>query len=107
MLVSLALRSQLRVYNKSVTTAGMSLPLSLPLSNLFLERRDMKVSEIKSQLEFFTDTLFQAGYDMGWNSVVEELEQAADREWNIGNKTTAEVLRKAIKAFRSDYEDVA
>jgi hypothetical protein len=95
------------VYNESVTTAEMSLPLSPPLSNLFSERRDMKVSEIKSQLEFFTDTLFQAGYDMGWNSVVEELEQAADREWNIGNKTTAEVLRKAIKAFRSDYDDLA
>ena len=67
----------------------------------------MKVSEIKSRLDFYADALFQRGYDMGWNSVVEELEQAADREWNIGNKTTAEVLRKAIKAFRSDYEDVA
>ena len=67
----------------------------------------MKVSEIKSQLEFFTDTLFQVGYDMGWNSVLEELEQAADREWNIGNKTTAEVLRKSLNEFRKEFEDVA
>lgn len=67
----------------------------------------MKISEIKNQLDFFTDALFQRGYDLGWNSVLEELEQAADREWNIGNKTTAEVIRKAIKTFRSDYEDAA
>lgn len=67
----------------------------------------MKVSEIKSQLEFFTDSLFQVGYDMGWNSVLEELEQAADREWNIGNKTTAEVLRKSLSEFRKEFDDVA
>ena len=67
----------------------------------------MKVSEIKSQLEFFTDSLFQVGYDMGWNSVLEELEQAADREWNIGNKTTAEVLRKSLSEFKKEFEDVA
>lgn len=67
----------------------------------------MKVSEIKSQLEFFTDSLFQVGYDMGWNSVLEELEQAADREWNIGNKTTAEVLRKSLSEFKKEFDDVA
>lgn len=67
----------------------------------------MKVSEIKSQLEFFTDSLFQVGYDMGWNSVLEELEQAADREWNIGNKTTAEVIRKALKDIRGEFDNVA
>ena len=88
---------QLRFFRKSLSNWARQTHL----------QQNIKVSEIKSQLEFFTDTLFQAGYDMGWNSVVEELEQAADREWNIGNKTTAEVLRKAIKAFRSDYEDVA
>ena len=67
----------------------------------------MKVSEIKSQLDFYSDALFQTGYDMGWNSVIEELEQAADREWNIGNTTTADVLRKAIQAFRGEYDDAA
>lgn len=67
----------------------------------------MKVSEIKGQLEFFTDTLFQVGYDMGWNSVLEELEQTADREWNIGNQTTAEVIRKALKEIRGQFDDVA
>lgn len=67
----------------------------------------MKVNEIKTQLEFFTDSLFQAGYDMGWNSVLEELQQLSDREWNNGNKTTAEVIRKAVKEIRAeDWNDV-
>lgn len=67
----------------------------------------MKVNEIKNQIEFFTDSLFQAGYDMGWNAVLEELQQASDREWNIGNKTTAEVIRQAIKEIQEDWDDVA
>lgn len=67
----------------------------------------MKVSEIKGQLEFFTDALFQSGYDMGWNSVLEELEQHSDREWNIGNTTSAEIIRKAIREIRGDWDDVA
>ena len=67
----------------------------------------MKVNEIKTQLEFFTDSLFQVGYDMGWNSVLEELQQLSDREWNNGNKTTAEVIRKAVKGIRAeDWNDV-
>lgn len=67
----------------------------------------MKVNEIKTQLEFFTDSLFQVGYDMGWNSVLEELQQLSDREWNNGNKTTAEVIRKAVKEIRAeDWNDV-
>lgn len=67
----------------------------------------MKVNEIKTQIEFFTDSLFQAGYDMGWNSVLEELQQLSDREWNNGNKTTAEVIRKALKEIQEDWNDVA
>lgn len=67
----------------------------------------MKVNEIKTQIEFFTDSLFQAGYDMGWNAVLEELQQASDREWNNGNKTTAEVIRKALKEIQEDWNDVA
>ena len=67
----------------------------------------MKVSEIKGQLEFFTDALFQSGYDMGWNSVLEELQQHSDREWNIGNTTSAEIIRKAIKEIQGEWNDVA
>ena len=67
----------------------------------------MKVSEIKGQLDFFTDALFQTGYDLGWNSVLEELQQHSDREWNIGNTTSAEIIRKAIKEIQGEWNDVA
>lgn len=67
----------------------------------------MKVNEIKNQIEFFTDSLFQAGYDMGWNSVLEELQQLSDREWNNGNTTTAEVIRKALEEIQEEWNDVA
>ena len=67
----------------------------------------MKVNEIKTQIEFFTDSLFQAGYDMGWNSVLEELQQHSDREWNNGNTTSAEIIRKAIKEIQGEWNDVA
>lgn len=98
--------SQSRVYNETITTRQMCLPCVSALPTVDSERRDMKVSEIKGQLEFFTDALFQSGYDMGWNSVVEELQQQSDREWNDGNKTTAEVIRKALKQIQGDWDDV-
>lgn len=62
----------------------------------------MRVSEINQKIQFYNDQLFLAGYQMGWNSVIEQIEQDADREWNNGNRVTAEVLRKIAKGFRSD-----
>lgn len=85
----------------------MSLPSPSALSTVNSERRDMKVSEIKSKIEFFTDSLFQSGYDLGWNSVLEELHQLSDTEWNNGNKTTAEVIRKALKEIKGEWDDLA
>ena len=57
----------------------------------------MRVKEIKQQLEFHADALFQAGYDMGFNSVLAELDELSNKEWNIGNRVTAEVIRKVVK----------
>lgn len=57
----------------------------------------MKTDEIKQQVDFYVDALFQKGYDLGYKSVLEELEQMSDSHWNDGNKVTAEILRKAIK----------
>jgi hypothetical protein len=65
----------------------------------------MKIQEIKQQLEFYADTLFQAGWELGWNSVIDEINATSDKEWNIGNKTTAEVLRKLVKRLDLDGED--
>ena len=66
----------------------------------------MKVKEIKNQIEFFADALFQSGYDLGWNAVLEELQQLSDAEWNSGNTTTAEVIRKALKDVDGEWDDV-
>lgn len=67
----------------------------------------MKVNEIKGQLDFFTDALFQTGYDMGWNSVLEELDQMSDREWNQGDATKAEAIRWAVNQLREDFDEIA
>ena len=67
----------------------------------------MKVKEIKNQIEFFADALFQSGYDLGWNAVLEELQQLSDAEWNSGNTTTAEVIRKALKDVDGEWNDLA
>jgi hypothetical protein len=64
----------------------------------------MRVNEIKSQIEFHADALFQAGYDMGWNSLISELDTMSDQEWNIGNKVTADVIRSVIKKLEGINE---
>jgi len=60
----------------------------------------MNVKQIKEQIDYQIDTLFQAGYDLGWNALLEDLEQYADTQWNINNKTTAEIVRKLINEMR-------
>jgi len=65
----------------------------------------MRVNEIKGQLDFFTDALFQAGYDMGWNSVLEELEQLSDYEWNHNEPARAEALRWATNKLRGEINE--
>jgi hypothetical protein len=65
----------------------------------------MRVNEIKQQLEFHTDALFQAGYDMGWNSLITELDTMSNEEWNIGNRVTADVIRNVIKKLEGINEE--
>ena len=60
----------------------------------------MNIKRIKEQLDYQIDTLFQAGYDLGWNALLEDLEQYADTQWNLNNKTTAEIVRKLINEMR-------
>ncbi len=64
----------------------------------------MRVKDIKQQIEFQTDALFQAGYDMGWNSVLNELDELSNKEWNIGNRATAEVIRRIVKELGASDE---
>ena len=67
----------------------------------------MKVNEIKGQLDFFTDALFQTGYDMGWNSVLEELDQMSDDEWNQGDAARAEAIRWAVNKLREGFDEIS
>ena len=64
----------------------------------------MRVKDIKQQIEFQTDALFQAGYDMGWNALLNELDELSNKEWNIGNRTTAEVIRRIVKELGASDE---
>jgi len=62
----------------------------------------MKVHELKQQIDANLDVLFQSGYDLGWNSVIEEIQQRADSEWNANNKTTAVILLKLISQLNGE-----
>jgi ribulose bisphosphate carboxylase small subunit len=66
----------------------------------------MRVKEIKQNIEFQVDALFQAGYDLGWNQLIAELDEMSNREWNIGNRVTAEVIRKVIKQLEEGANDI-
>lgn len=57
----------------------------------------MQIDKLKQNLDFYVDAIFQQGYDLGWGAVVAQLENFSDKEWNNGNKTTAEIIRKALK----------
>jgi hypothetical protein len=57
----------------------------------------MKIDELKQNLDFYVDAIFQRGYDLGWESVLAQLDHYSNVEWNNGNHTTADVIRKALK----------
>ena len=62
----------------------------------------MKVHDLKQQIDANLDVLFQSGYDLGWNSVIEEIQQRADSEWNVNNKTTAVILLKLVSQLNGE-----
>lgn len=64
----------------------------------------MKIHEIKSNIEFNMDALYQKGFDLGWDTVLEDMEQMSDNWYNTGKTTEAEILRNAIKEMRQSYE---
>jgi|TARA_R110000822_G_scaffold77880_2_gene186686 hypothetical protein len=67
----------------------------------------MRLNDIKHQIDASLDILFQTGYDLGWNSVTEEIQQRADAEWNLGNTTTARILQKLAQEINGeDWSDV-
>lgn len=65
----------------------------------------MEISDIKRKLGFYEDALYQAGFEKGWESILETINQVADREWNQGNATTAEVIRKLANRLQEVDND--
>ena len=66
----------------------------------------MKIHEIKSNMEFYMDALYQKGFDLGWDTILEDFEQMSDNWYNTGKTTEAEILRNAIKEMRQSYEAI-
>jgi hypothetical protein len=62
----------------------------------------MKINELKSKLDFYTDAIYQKGYDLGFESILEELEQISDSWHNNGFTSPAEMLRLEIRKLRSE-----
>ena len=62
----------------------------------------MKITELKSKLDFYADALYQKGYDLGFEGVLEEFEQIADSWHNNGFTSPAEMLRLEIRKLRSE-----
>lgn len=58
--------------------------------------------ELKQDIEFNLDLLYQKGYDLGFNSLLEDFELIADSWWNSGFTTPAEMLRLEIRKLRSE-----
>lgn len=57
----------------------------------------MQIDKLKQQLDFYVDSIFQQGYDLGWEAVVQLLDHYSNIQWNNGNTSTAEIIRKALK----------
>lgn len=60
----------------------------------------MTIKEAKDKLLFYIDAIYEKGYNLGWESVLEELEIHSDELWNNGAKAEAEAIRAKIKELR-------
>lgn len=60
----------------------------------------MNINELKSKLDFYVDSIYQKGYDLGYESAIEEFDQIADGLWNRKLESEAEILRMVIASVR-------
>lgn len=60
----------------------------------------MKINELKSKLDFYVDSIYQNGYDLGYEAALEEFDRIADGLWNEKLHADAEILRMVIKSVR-------
>lgn len=76
--------------------------MAYPAGEKRTKEQTVKVTELKSKLDFYADALYQKGYDLGFESLLEELEQISDSWHNNGFTTPAEMLRLEIRKLRSE-----
>ena len=76
--------------------------MAYPTGETRTKEQTVKISELKSKLDFYADAIYQKGYDLGFDSILEELEQISDSWHNNGFTTPAEMLRLEIKKLRSE-----
>lgn len=57
------------------------------------------IGEIKNRLDHNLDELYQKGYDLGWQSVIENLIQLADAKFNAQEYEAAKYLEWAVKVI--------
>ncbi len=74
--------------------------MAYPTGETRTKEQTVKLAEIKKQLEFHQDLLYQKGYDLGFESLMEEFEQVADEWHNNGFTAAAEMLREEIRKIR-------
>lgn len=60
----------------------------------------MQITELKQKLDFYSDAIYQKGYDLGWSAALESLEMVSDALWNRGDSATAQEIRKVINLVR-------
>ncbi len=65
----------------------------------------MNISELKSKLDFYTDAIYQAGYDQGYEAVICELDSISNTLWNDGLKEPAEIIRRVIKIVKAGSDE--
>jgi hypothetical protein len=76
--------------------------LAYPTGKTRTKEQTVKITELKSKLDFYADALYQKGYDLGFEGVLEEFEQIADSWHNNGFTSPAEMLRLEIRKLRSE-----
>lgn len=66
----------------------------------------MEIHELLEKVSFYNEAIYQKGYDLGWESALEELDQVSDALWNRGETATGQALRDVINRVRGQ-NDVA
>jgi hypothetical protein len=65
----------------------------------------MNITELKSKLDFYVDSIYQRGFDLGYECALEELDNISNNLWNDGLETESEAIRTALAAVRATCDE--